>query len=229
MKSSQCGCDFSSLHLIPVRPHPLLRYHPMTTAEVRCFGCNRKFSPHGFSQHVSKAPDPHCRTSSATGEVPLVATSGSIHRTAFPRSLDPFLASQRSGRVSPEDFGMYDYGLDGHNDETDMRNDTQSPGSGRVRPNDLDGHDDETDRHDGTELPDGEYNSCCRLKPHHSLTYLQILTQTWTPLVLKRIRPGPLNLKTSQMPTHLQPSQNLVFTREQPFQIGVPLTQQQSP
>ena len=167
-QSPYSGRDFCPY---PSFPCALTCYHLMTTVEVQCFGCNRKFSPHRFSQHVSKTPNSHCCTSSAAGEVPLVTASGSIHCTAFPLSLGSNLASQDSGRVSPKDFGMYDYGLDGCNDETDMRDDTQSPGS-RVRPNDLGGRDDdsEMDRHDGMQSLDGEYNSCCRLKPHRNLT-----------------------------------------------------------
>ena len=143
----------------------------MTTVEVQCFGCNRKFLLCGFSQHVSKTLNSHCHTSSAAEEVPLVTASSSIHCMAFPRSLGSNLASQDSERVSPEDFGIYDYGLDGCNDEIDMHDDMQSPGS-RVRPNDLGGCDDnsEMDRHNGTQLLDGEYNLCCCLKPHRNLT-----------------------------------------------------------
>ena len=116
-------------------------------AQVQCFGCNRKFTPRGFSQHVSKSPDPHCRAGPVTGEVQ--SATASIHRTAFPPALDPNQASQGSGITSPDDLGR-------HNDEMDERDGMQSPGSGRVSPNDLGMYDDETDSHDSMQSSDGK-------------------------------------------------------------------------
>ena len=84
--------------------------------------------------------------------------AASIHRTAFPPALAPNWASQGSGRVSPDDLVMGDYCLGGHDNEMDERDSTQSPGPGRVSPNDLGRHDAETDRHDSTQSSDGEFS-----------------------------------------------------------------------
>jgi len=141
--------------------------HPMTTAQVTCFGCNRKFAPRGLSQHVSKSRDPRCRASSVTRQG-LVSASGSSPCTTFPQALDPNSASQGLGNVAPDDLGMRDYSLDVRDDEMDEHDGMPSPGSGRVSPNgldvdsamrghDLDKSDDEMDGCDGTQLPDGEF------------------------------------------------------------------------
>ena len=123
-------------------------------AQVQCFGCNRKFTPRGFSQHVSKSPDPHCRARPVTGEVQLATAS--IHRTAFSPALDPNQASQGSGIASPDDLDMHDRSLGRHDNEMDARDGMQSPGSGRVSPNDLGTYDDETDSHDSMQSSDGK-------------------------------------------------------------------------
>ena len=49
----------------------------MTTAQLRCFGCNRVFSPRGLSQHISKTSNLRCRNPVA----PHV--SATIPHTAF--------------------------------------------------------------------------------------------------------------------------------------------------
>ena len=53
---------------------------------------------------------------------------------------------------------MGNYCLGGHNDEMDKHDGMQSPGPGRVSPNDLGRHDAEMDRHDSTQLSDGEFS-----------------------------------------------------------------------
>lgn len=139
----------------------------MTTVQVTCFGCNRKFAPCRLSQHVSKSQDPRCHASSVTWQG-LVSASASSPCTAFSQTLDPNSASQGLGRVTLDNLGMRDCSLDVRDDEMDKHDGAHSPGLGRVSPDSLDvdsamcGHDldkcdDEMDRCDSTQFPDGEF------------------------------------------------------------------------
>ena len=56
---------------------------------------------------------------------------------------------------------MHDYSSGGYDDEIDGCDGTQSPGSGKVSPNDPNGHHDETDRHDSMQSLDGEFSVTC--------------------------------------------------------------------
>ena len=42
----------------------------MTTAQIRCRGCDRVFSPRGLSQHLSKTQDAVCREAQSTSRTP---------------------------------------------------------------------------------------------------------------------------------------------------------------
>jgi hypothetical protein len=43
----------------------------MNAAQVRCEGCNRKFTPSGLSQHVAKTQNPYCRSVYSTSQAHL--------------------------------------------------------------------------------------------------------------------------------------------------------------
>ena len=126
----------------------------MTRAQVQCFGCNRKFTPRGLSQHFSKSPDPRCHDArAASRQVELV--SAAFARTASPLLLNSDHVSTGSRRVSPDDLSRHnnDSEIDGHDD-------TDTPGSrsGRVSPDvpdDFDTHDPSLGGHDD----DSEMNS----------------------------------------------------------------------
>ena len=96
----------------------------------------------------------------------------SIHRIVFPPALVPNWALQGSGRASPDDLGMCDYCLGGHDDKMDARGSMQSLGPGRVSPNNLGRRGAETDRHDGTQAPDGEFSVTCVTIWHSSELYV---------------------------------------------------------
>ena len=159
-------CDPKIPPIPPVCPTCYRTLRPMATAQVQCFGCNRKFTPRGLSQHISKTRDPCCRGGSAvTLQMPLMSTS--IPHTAFPPALDSNRVPQGSGRISPDNLGMHNYDLGGYNDEMGECDGMQPSGPERASPNglgtdlgmhndSLGGHDDEMDGHGGVQSADGE-------------------------------------------------------------------------
>jgi hypothetical protein len=139
----------------------------MTRAQVKCFGCNRNFTPRGFSQHFSKSPDSRCLDARRAASRQVELVSGAFARTASPLVLDPDHASTGSGRVSPDDLGMHDNDLGGRDDdsEIDGHDDTHTPGSGSGRvspdaPDDFDTHDYSLGgHHDDSEMNSGQHDS----------------------------------------------------------------------
>src|ERR1700730_10521446 len=66
----------------------------MATAQVLCFGCNRKFSPRGLSQHVSKTQDLCCCSSSTAAQFPFA--SSAIPHAGFSLAPGPNYSSAMS-------------------------------------------------------------------------------------------------------------------------------------
>src|ERR1700730_18689613 len=83
----------------------------MATAQVLCFACNRKFSPHGLSQHVSKTQDLCCRSSSTAAQFPFA--SSAIPHAGFSLAPGPNYSSARSVGIRLNDS-------DGRDDETSI-------------------------------------------------------------------------------------------------------------
>jgi hypothetical protein len=76
----------------------------MLTPEIPCPGCERRFSPRGLSQHISKSRDARCRAIGGTGapdasQVPVVSFPDLVSQ----RPPDPFSLS---------DTGHLDMGLE---------------------------------------------------------------------------------------------------------------------
>ena len=53
----------------------------LVMAQVRCLGCNRKFSPRGLTQHHSKTQDPRCHSRSIVPQ--FLSVSATIPWAAF--------------------------------------------------------------------------------------------------------------------------------------------------
>ena len=76
----------------PFLPHctPII-----SSAQIQCHGCDKSFTPRGFSQHVSRTPHPRCRVVYTVSQSPSVSTS--IPHMAFLPDLDSSHASCNSG------------------------------------------------------------------------------------------------------------------------------------
>ena len=141
-------------------------------AKVLCSECNRFFTPRGYSQHVSKSRDPHCRGGNTTQHTQPVLAS--IPHTAFPLAIDLNHGWQNSGRNSPDELGTHNDGSGGCDVEADEHNGTgsESPESGGVSPNGSGEFD-----HD-VQSPDGKSSlrdSRCRLELIWDVSRLQML------------------------------------------------------
>ena len=91
----------------------------MTTSQIRCQGCDRVFSPRGFSQHLSRTPNAVCRKVQTTSRTPslfqtvlasnsneanlkaLHTASNAVCREAQSASTTPSLFQTVSGGSSP--------------------------------------------------------------------------------------------------------------------------------
>lgn len=64
LKGSQCGLTHSPFSPTPPLAHILPRASTSTTLSapmIRCPGCDKTFTRHGLSQHISKTRRRHCR------------------------------------------------------------------------------------------------------------------------------------------------------------------------
>ena len=94
-------------------------------AQLRCFGCDRNFSPRGLSQHYSKTQDPRCRRRSIAPQFSSV--SATIPWAAFSLGTP----GAQEGLIGPPepvdamDADVFDSGT-GHDDETGAQSDGES-------------------------------------------------------------------------------------------------------
>src|SRR5260221_8110470 len=81
----------------------------MQPAQVSCPACERVFTPCGFSQHLSRIEDPHCRCVLEKSQTQSASTT-------FPRMApQPTLSSTRASQISGE-FALGD--LNEYNEPT---------------------------------------------------------------------------------------------------------------
>jgi hypothetical protein len=64
----------------------------MDVVQMRCHGCNKVFTPLGYSQHIGKTRNMHCHTvhSASQAHLDLTSTDGAGHAVS---SLAPILSS----------------------------------------------------------------------------------------------------------------------------------------
>ena len=136
----------------------------MATAQLYCPSCNRRFSPRGLSQHISKSPDPLCRNSTVAPHFQFSSTS--ISHTAFLLG-----AADRQEVLIGSPELMDTTGADafdnlGSDGEIDAGSDDESAASCF-----MDQCEGSPDDGLGMQLPDGEFGTTCvAIRPKGSLT-----------------------------------------------------------
>lgn len=73
----------------------------MLTTETRCPGCERRFTPRGFAQHISKTRDARCRGGGASLASQVLAVS--FPDMVSPQLSGPIPLSEGSGGDRPND------------------------------------------------------------------------------------------------------------------------------
>ena len=101
----------------------------MPSAQLRCHGCDKVFTPRGLSQHVNKTHDSRCRVNVASQGR---SVSASVVCTAFQPGLYPNHTSQDLGGNGPG--GQYDRESGEASNETPDLNTLSSDGMFAVLP-----------------------------------------------------------------------------------------------